>query len=562
MPPAPPAKEGGGGGGDDAGSWRVATRHVISLMREVERLREVRLRLDERRRQMESIISVLIRLGMPSETAEARAAIVAIQRHLVADGEEAADIVDSLEEGLKAICTLPVRTVLEPLHRAVRDLCRQSGKEARLEVVGAEVSLDRRVLESLRAPLVHLIRNAVDHGVERPDDRERRGKHREGALVVRVEQQGNVLFLEVSDDGNGLDTEKIRAEAGRRGMIAAEQLAAMHPSQINELIFYSGFSTSTKVTETSGRGYGLDVVRSQLQSLQGQIEVQSIAGQGTRFIMTLPAELGSSPVLVVRCGEHDLGLPLLAVEHIRAARQKEIRAGANKIQLEYREQLLPIQDLGAIVGLRQPQSPHEGQPLLVVQTQGKRLALSVDEVLGDWDLVIRPLPAEVREVPAYQGSATLADGKLMLVLRPDWIVDKERQQEAPRAAAGRRALVVDDSLTARALHRTMLEAGGFVVHTSSSAKQALEQLRSASYDVVVCDIGMEDMDGMALTAAIRGRAETRGLPVILVSAHDSEADRSKGLASGADGFLSKRDCEAGRLLAEVSAVIARRRATT
>src|SRR6266849_7351074 len=265
--PAEPAAEDESVPGEEAGSWRVRTREVVSLLHEVERLREVRLRLEERRRELERGLSQLARLGILAQTAEVRALLMGVQRALSADGDEAGDIVASMEDELKAICTLPVRTVLEPLRRSVRDLCKQSGKLARLSIVGGEVSLDRRVLEQLRGPLVHLVRNAVDHGLELPEAREAAGKHREGALTIRVEQQGNMLFIEVADDGVGLDVPRIKEAALLRGIVPAEELASMGPAQINQIIFRPGFSTRTDVTELSGRGVGLDVVRNQIQAL-------------------------------------------------------------------------------------------------------------------------------------------------------------------------------------------------------------------------------------------------------------------------------------------------------
>src|SRR5438270_906043 len=306
--------------------------------------------------------------------AEARALLMGVQRALGSDGEEAADIVAAMEEELKAICTLPVRTVLDPLRRSVRDLCKQAGKLAKLSIVGGEVSLDRRVLESLRGPLVHLVRNAVDHGLEVPNVREERGKHREGIVVVRVEQQGNMLFIEVSDDGNGLDLALIKQAARELSIVPGVELDAMAPAQLHQLIFRNGFSTRRTVTEVSGRGVGMDVVRSQIQALQGHIEVQSTPGQGTRFTLTLPAELGSSPVLVVRCGEHELGIPMPAVETSLLARSGELRVARTRVQLSHRDHLIPVQDLGKLLALRQPEGPHEGQPLLVLQSQGRRTA--------------------------------------------------------------------------------------------------------------------------------------------------------------------------------------------
>ena len=541
--------------------WRVGAAQVTGLLQEAERLRELRLRIDERRREVDRALALLNQLGPRPETAEARSQLITSSRALGADSEEAADVLASLEEGLKSITTLPIRTVLEPLRRAVRDLCRAQGKEARLAVVGAEVSLDRRVLEGLRAPLLHLVRNAVDHGLELPAAREAAGKHREGAITVRVEQQGNMLFLEIADDGRGLDVTAIRAAALQRGIATEAELAQLNDAQLQQLIFRPNLTTRTEVTQLSGRGVGLDVARTQLLALRGQIEAQSVPGQGTRFLLTLPADLGSSPVLVLRVGEQQFGLPMAAIESSCAARARDLRAGHGRMQLVHREQLIPLHDLGALLGLRQPATPADGAPLLILLRNGLRIGLAVDEVVGDKELFIRALPPEVRELATWQGAATLARGELVLVLRPDWI--GQAIAEGPRAAAaGKRALVVDDSLTARAIHRSALESGGWSVHTAASGEQALEQLRAsgaARYDVLVADIGMVPMDGLALTRAIRQSPAGRALPIILVSALDGEADRARGEASGADSFLSKRDCASGRLLHEVTAVLARRK---
>ena len=540
----------------DAG-WRVAAPQVTALMREVERLREFRMRVEDRLRDISKVVELLTVRELLAPTARARAVLASVTAGVRADGHEASDIVDSLEEGLKSITTRPVRTILEPLQRMVRDLSRQLGKQARLSVVGAEVSLDRRLLEKLKGAMVHLLRNAVDHGVEMPDERERAGKHHEGALTLRVEQQGNILFLELSDDGRGIDPQQVRASAERKGLITAEEGARMHETQLRDLIFRPGFSTRTDVTDTSGRGVGLDAVRSAVEGMQGRIEVVSTKGSGTRFILTVPMELGSSPVLTVRAIDTAVGLPMLAVESTQLASQENLRIGRQKTQVDYNGQLVPVVDLGARLGLRASAPPSEGQPLIIVQSGGKRMALAVDAVVGDRDLVIRPLPAEVRDVPAYQGAAILSRGELLLILRPGWVVT----EAAPTTVAmpqSRRALVVDDSLTARALHRAMLEAGGFTVHLAASGARAMERLQTEIYDVIICDLEMEEMNGTEVIAKLRGQQETRNIPVILVSANDSAGARARGLSAGADGFLSKRECAAGRLLSEVLDVMSRR----
>jgi two-component system chemotaxis sensor kinase CheA len=259
---------------------------------------------------------------------------------------------------------------------------------------------------------------------------------------------------------------------------------------------------------------------------------------------------------MVRCAEQFFGIPLSSVDSLLTAQQALLRVGRKRIQVEHRGQVLQVSDLGVLLGLRPLGMVEEGKPLMVLRSNGRQLALAVDEILGDRDLVIRPLPPELRTLPAYQGAAVLAQGQLMLIVRSEWLTDPERLLTTV-TSAGHRALVVDDSLTARALHRAALESGGFLVHTASSAQQALEQLATGSYDVVVCDLMMSAMDGATFTQRIRARPDTRAIPVVLVSARDAESDRARGLAAGADAFLSKKDCASGRLLSEVAAVMSR-----
>jgi two-component system, chemotaxis family, sensor kinase CheA len=541
----------------ELGSWRVDTQAVLGLSRDIERLREVRLRLEERHRELDRVLPKMIGTALEAETAETLTRLAVADKALVSDTVEVADIVDALDDAVKSICTLPMLTVTEPLNRTVRDLCRQFGKEARLSTVGAEVALDRRLLEALKGALTQLIRNAVDHGIEAPEERESRGKHREGAVVIRVEQVGNLVFIEVSDDGRGLDIERIRAEALRRGIFSAGEAASRSGAELHQLIFRSGFTTRAVASETSGRGVGLDLVYAAVTQLGGQIEVQSISGQGTRMSMTLPAELGSSPVLVVTLGEHQIGLPMTALEAITLAVPDRIRASRSRLQIEFEHDLLPLVDLGGLLGTRPARPPEPGQPLCVLSFQGRRAVLAVDRIAGEHDMVIRPLPEEVRHIPAYQGVSVLSRGEPLLVLRPDWLVSSERFVRAVATAAPH-ALVVDDSLTARAIHRTVLESGGFIVHTAATAQQALDHVNSVRYDVLVCDIHLsEGIDGLALTAILRSRAATRELPIVIVSALTDEAARQKSLDAGADTFVTKKDCISGRLLTEVNQVMSR-----
>lgn len=533
---------------------RVDAKSATELMRRVEFLRELRLQLGDRRRALRQSLIAAERLPK-GQTGELRTLLASLDRGLGADEELAGDILQNLEESLRTVFLQPLRTVLEPLHRGVRDQCRSVGKEAALSIVGAEISLDRRLLDALRASVVQLLRNAVDHGIERPDDRRRAGKHREGSIVVRVTQHGNLVSVEVSDDGGGIDLERVRTVAIERGVVAKDVAAGLTERELAGLIFAPGFSTKAEVTKTSGRGVGLDLVKERIEALGGGVVVDSRAGQGTRVVLDLPVEFGSSPLLVVGVGDHEVAVPMLSVESVLRCELSQVTALRGELRLSVAAELVPIHDLGALLGVRFERAPTKGAPLLLVQSQGRRAALLVDAVLGERDLAILALPAELRHLAAYQGASMEADGRLLMVVKAEWVTDSK----VSSASLERRALVIDDSLTARALHRAILEAGGFGVHAVSSAELGLEALRATTYEAVVCDIGMAGMDGLAFAEALRAIPERASTPLVLVSARADAATQREALARGADAFVTKAECAAGRLLAEVRGAVTRRR---
>lgn len=546
---------------EETGAWRVRSEDVLAFSREVERLRELRLRLDDRARDLDAAVAEVARGLSPVQQIALRTALFGVRRGLALDGEESGDLVQALEDGVKAICTLPVRTMLDPLHRVVRDMCRASSKKASLAVVGGDLAIDRRLLEALRGPLVQLVRNAVDHGVEAHAARIAKGKHGTAVIAVRVELQGNMMFVEVADDGAGMRPDDIRAAAVRAGVVTAEAARALSNDEVHRLVFRQGLSTQRDVSETSGRGVGLDLVLNEVRALLGHIDVASVPGQGTRFLIHVPVELGSSSVLIVRCGDHQLGVPMLAVEATIAARAASLRRSRRSSSVEHRDQILPLVDLGALLGVRPATAPEEGAPLLVFASGGRRCALLVDEVIGDRELVVRPLPPELAMLPAYQGAAVMAKGDLVLVLRADWLAAKD---EAPiEAVAGRRVLVVDDSLTARALHRTILEADGFTVHAAASVDHAEEQLGRSAYDVIVCDLNFApgQRDGLSLLQSVRANVRTRAAIFVMVSMSRDENARRRARELGADAWITKEECAAGRLLGEVTSLAARGRAS-
>lgn len=524
---------------EEQGGWRVRSQDLSALLQSVEQLRSVRARLAARR-------AILERATAHADEDHGR---LVNDLGLSIDGID--DAIEGLLETVKTIGTLPVQTLVDPLRRAVREVARELGRSARLEVRGRDLAIDRRLLGALRGPLLHLVRNAVVHGLEAPDVRERAGKSPEGLVILSFEAQGGSLRVAVEDDGAGLDPAKLR-EAARR---AGRDVAGLGPEALAELVFDAGISTAGSTTNAAGRGIGLDAARTQIVAAGGTLEVEQRPGQGARFVATVALELGSTPVLVVRVGEHRLAIPATAVHSLAWVRDSELTGGAGRPTVVRGGQLVEVRSAAALLGIG---GERVDAPVRLVVRLGAEgaFALTVDEALGDDEVIVRPLPPELRHLDAYVGVALLGS-EALLVLRPDGLV--ARLAEVRELPSSLRALVVDDSLTARALHRAVLEAGGFTVHATGSADHALEQLGTGRYDVVVCDVAMEGMDGCTLTRRLRARPDTRGLPVVLVSAHDAEADRRRGLEAGADAYVGKRECASGRLLAEVNDVVARRR---
>jgi chemotaxis protein histidine kinase CheA len=558
-PPPPPTGERKPAEAPELATWPVCADDIAGFTREIERLRDLHLRIDTRARELARILDGAEVLLAAPKLRPLRARLAELRSGLTGDGEETFEAIAALENGVKRICTLPVRTVLDPLHRAVRDLCRGSGKRARLSIVGGDAVLDRRLLDALRGPLVQLVRNAVDHGVEPPEVRRAGAKDPEAQIVITVAQRGNLVLIEVADDGAGLDRAALGAVALANALVTRERLDAMTPAEIDRLVFYPGLSTRAEVSEVSGRGIGLDVVLGEVRHLDGSIDVQTTPAQGTRFTIQIPMEIGSSWLLVVTAAIGVYGVPLAGIETVVAARDEAMRVGRRHMSLEYLETLIPIVDLGWLLGQRERKAPAAGQPLLIVQAEGRRIALAVDQIVGEQDLVVRALPPELRALPQWQGAATRARGDFLLVLRPEWMVSQDSRAEQVMT---RRVLVVDDSVTARALHRSVLESGGYTVHGVPSGEQALGQLADATYDAVISDVAMApgELDGLELLARIRATPSLAHLPVILVSVSEDRELRTRGLALGADAYLTKKDCASGRLLGEVAAVLSRRRA--
>lgn len=470
----------------------------------------------------------------------------------VADELDVGDrLLDELKDAAIGMRTLPLSSITGPFPRAVRDMAIAEGKEAELHIVGADTELDRVILESLSEMLVHVLRNAVAHGIEPPADRERAGKPRSGRVELRAEQRGRLVEIVIADDGRGVPREAlVRAE--REGSLA-------------EVLSRAGFSTARAVSDLAGRGVGLDAVKAQVEGFGGTLEVRSTPGRGTEIVLLLPLALALLEVLLVERGPHVYGLPLSAVAEVVGVGETLSLEGRPMIDL--RGHSLALHDIAAVLGAAEPPPLPARPPAVIVSAAGRRVALLCDRLLGEEEVVVRSLGALLARLRGYLGAAILGDGRIALLLDPGSLARTAPRPLAVPGGAGAavaappqapKVLVVEDSFTVRELQRSILEAAGYRVTVAHDGRQALERLAAdAEIELVVTDLEMPELDGLSLTRAIRDDPARAHLPVVIVTSRNSDEDRAAGMAAGADAYMTKPAFDQQALLSTVGRLVGR-----
>ncbi|MDP2809063.1 MAG: response regulator [Rhodocyclaceae bacterium] len=467
-------------------------------------------------------------------------------------------VAGTLREDARALRMVPAATVLVPLTRAVRDLARELGKEARLALTGEHIEMDRAILEALRDPLMHLVHNAVDHGIELPGVRRARGKPEAGRVEVALTREGGKVRITVADDGAGIEPESLRKEAARHGLSSGEELVGMNRQALFDLLFRSGFSTRTEVGAISGRGVGLDVVRVSLQALRGRVSVESEPGAGASFHLDVPLTLASERGLWVRAGGQLFALPNQYVTRIlELAPEDIVDLEASQVIILGKEPV-PLRDLAALLRLGEVAPPLPGEPVRVVAINRgwERVALRVDHVQGEREMVVRPLAPPLDRARFFAGGTLGLEGDIVLVLEPADLLAAAlapasggrvvKRVEARRAAP--RILVVDDSITTRTLEESILTGAGYRVTVAVDGESAWDKLRRDSFDLVVTDIEMPGMNGFDLTRRIKQDERLAQLPVVIVTSLGSDEDRRRGMEAQADAYIVKSSFESRELL--------------
>jgi two-component system chemotaxis sensor kinase CheA len=479
-----------------------------------------------------------------------------LQSSLYEDTTRLDMISGELEEGIRTLRLLPLSTIFNLYPRLVRDLARQENKAVNLVIEGAATRADKRILEEMKDPLLHMIRNAIDHGIESPEERVRQGKSAVATITLRGYQTPTSIVLEVSDDGRGLNVEAIKQTALRRGISRAEDLETMTPSQIQNLILSPGFSTRTMVTEISGRGVGLDVLRTNVERLKGSIEVLSEPGQGCTIRVQLGTTLTTAHVLIVAVGSHTYALPVEFVQTAYLVNPDEIFTIEGRDTIVYDGQPVSVVQLTALLELPRPEtSPQRGKPqqlsCIILRSGSDRLGIFVDDLIDEQDVVLKPQSQLLKRVRNVSGATILGTGEVCMVLNPQDLIQSVRRQGlrhdltatvAATAAAPAKTfsiLLVEDSIATRTQEKRILEAAGYEVVTAVDGADGFNKLQSRAFDAVVSDVQMPNLDGLGLTQRIRQHREYNELPVVLVTTLASDSDRQRGAEAGANAYITK-----------------------
>lgn len=476
---------------------------------------------------------------------------------------------NQLESGIKSLRLLPLSNLFNLFPRMVRDLAKQQSKAVNLVIEGGDTLADRRILEEMRDPLLHLMRNAIDHGIETPQERESFGKSRTATIRLRGYQTGSKIAIEITDDGRGLNIQSIKRTVRQKGIYSEEELAQMTTSQIQSLIFIPGFSTRTTVTELSGRGVGLDVVRANVERLKGTIETNSTPGMGCRFCIQLSTTLTTTQVLIVEVNQRSHAIPVEFVQTTLLVSLQEF-AFEGSPTIAFEDRSIPVVWLADLLELpvSTPASPQVANtiarmlPCIILKIGTEWLGLLVDDLLDQQDIVLKPQSKLLRRIRNVSGATILGTGKVCMVLNPQDLLRSVQRQKVfntpkivEQTKTKRSLLLVEDSIIIRTQLKRLLEAAGYEVTAAVDGIDGLGKLKAGQFDAVVSDIEMPNLDGWALTASIRQQQEYTTLPIILVTTLASDEDKRRGAEAGANAYITKGAFDQKVLLNELRRLI-------
>ena len=477
-----------------------------------------------------------------------------MQDHLVSD----------LQETSLRMRMQPLATVFDPLRRTIRDLAIEHGKDIDFIVAGGDTELDRKIIDRIGDSLVHMIRNSLDHGLENSAERITAGKPPKGTITLSAFYDSGCVTICLSDDGKGLSMDRIREKALSKRLFEADVLAGMSRAEIINLIFMPGFSTSPIITDLSGRGVGMDVVRrSIVDELKGTIVVESKEGIGTSFLLRLPLNLAVFPLFFFSTGGKTCALPATSIIEMLSIRNSEIIEIVNKRAIRLREHIIPVEELAAVLRLPRETEQESGESLIIIIRDGEeKLGLIVEEIIGREEMVVKPLPSHLQNLSMVSG-VTIGDrNSIINVLHVPEIFRQAREISEPARAdyenkveQGATVLVVDDSINTRELEKSILEAYGYTVVTAEDGEDGWEKSRQTVFDLVITDVEMPRLDGFSLTERLRNDDRYRHVPIMIVTSREKDEDKRRGIQVGANAYIVKGAFDQSNLLETVRSLI-------
>jgi two-component system, chemotaxis family, sensor kinase CheA len=487
--------------------------------------------------------------------------LVTTLKNLVLEDNARLDTVaNKLETGIRNLRLLPLSTIFNLFPRMVRDLGKQLGKEIEFVIEGGEISVDKRILEEIKAPLTHIIRNAIDHGIEVPQERIANNKSAKATLLLRGSQSSNRIIIEVVDDGRGLDIEAIGMTALKRKVCTESELLSMTPQQVQSLIFAPGFSTRSQVSEISGRGVGLDVVRENVERLKGSVQVESTWGLGCKFKLVFNTSLSTTNVLIVEINEHPYGIPIDFVEKMILVAPNEIFQVEGTPAVLWEEKPLSVTWLKDLLELKTLEV-NTGKllkiPCIILSIGSEKLGVFTDKLLDQQNIIIKPQSKLLQTIPNISGAAILSKGEVCMVIDPRKILQAFLSGKGltnlttilPNITTKPKVLLVEDSIPIRTQVRRILISAGYDVTVAVDGLEGFNTLQAQKdFNVIVSDVEMPNLSGLEMTARIRQYSEYDELPIVLVTTLATDADKRRGAEAGANAYLTKGDFDQTLLL--------------
>ncbi|MDE3021435.1 MAG: response regulator [Pseudomonadota bacterium] len=552
-------------------------------LKHIQDLRELDARFSEGKKRMEEV-RLLVRRFVNKEKVEPKKvekllASLDAQKHLdksveggikeaiqsaEKEGRQLATKVDELLADACEMLMMPFDSVSDGFQRFIREMARQQGKKIELSLLGGQIEIDKRILDELKDPVLHLLRNSVDHGIEPPSVRKRKQKPVEGKITLSLAQKGGgKVEITVADDGSGIDRDKL-VEAGHRlGLLRNDESDGLEAGKVLSLVFHSGVSTSQMITDISGRGLGLAIVQEKVERLGGRVEVESTPDSGTTFRLEVPLTLATFKGILVSVDGHHFIFPLHQVECVARVPRSAIQTLENREAIEMDGQPVSLARLGAVLELPARSLAGDPVPLIVLGRDSSRIAFAVDAIHGEQEIVVKPLGHQLARVKNINGACLLGSGEVVPVLNPQDLLKSAVRQlsssllaaEKPEIPYARKILVVEDSITARTLLKNILETVGYTVVTAVDGIDALNRIKTGSFDLVVSDVDMPRMNGFELTSQIRADSHLAELPVVLVTALGSGEHRERGNAVGASAYIVKSSFDQTGLLDVIGRLI-------